>query len=563
LVRLNVDLGTDALTGLSTTVVISPDGRRLVYPARGPDGKQQFATRLLEQAQHTLLPGTVGGQDPFFSPDGKWVGFFADGKLKKISVEGGTLVVLCDATNPRGGSWGEDGNIVAALTQVSPLSRLPEAGGIPQLLTKLTDGAITHRWPQVLPGGRAVLFTTSATSVGLDDAEIGVIALKTGATKIVHSGGYYGRYVPSGHLVYVHQGVLFGVAFDVDRLEIRGAPVPLADDVAAFSGTGGGEFDFSPTGTFMYETGRLPAQGWPIVWLDSFGNTQPLLNTPGAYYTPRFSPDGRRLALGVSTKGSDIFVFDWRREATARLTFDGHSTLPVWSPDGRYIAFRSGSGGFGLWIARSDGAGEPQRLLETRNSSVPWSFSPDGRLLAYHEVTPETGFDLWVLPIDTHDPDHPKAGSPRLFLRTPFNERRPTFSPDGRWIAYDANESGVDDVYVRPFPEPGGKWQISTGGGTYPHWSQNGHELFFEAADQRIMVVEYSANGNSFIPAKPRVWSDRKLFNPGLAHADLAPDGSRFAILAPLENADAEKGSVHVTFLLNFFDELRRRVPNR
>jgi serine/threonine-protein kinase len=413
LVRLNVDLGPDALTGLSSTVAISPDGRRIVFPARGPDGSQQLATRLLDQAQATLLPGTGGGQDPFFSPDGQWVGFFANSKLKKASVLGGVPVALCDVATPRGGSWGEDGTIIAPPTQLSPLARVPDAGGAPQRLTRLVKGEITHRWPQVLPGGQAVLFTASPTSVALDVANIEVTVLKTGTTKILHRGGYYGRYLPGGHIVYVHQGVLFAVGFDVDRLEVRGTAVPLVDDVAGFAGTGGGQFDFSRTGTLVYLPGKTQVQGWPIVWLDSSGNTQSLLSTPGAYFFPRFSPDGRLLALGASTIGQDIFVYDWRREAMTRLTFDGSSSLPVWSPDGRYIAYRSGSGAFGIWWVRSDGAGQPRKLLETGNNVVPWSISADGRRLAYQEVNPESGFDIWTLPLDMsfRSPQNRQAGA--------------------------------------------------------------------------------------------------------------------------------------------------------
>jgi len=192
-----------------------------------------------------------------------------------------------------------------------------------------------------------------------------------------------------------------------------------------------------------------------------------------------------------------------------RLSFEGRSGLPVWSPDGRHIAYRSASGGFRVWWVRSDGAGAPQLLLESPNNLVPHSFSPDGRPLAYQEVSPETGYDLWTLPLDISDPDRPKPGKPEPFLRTPAAELGPAFSPDGRWIAYRSNESGSDEIYVRPFPGPGGKWQVSTVGGSSPFWSRNGRELFYEASDRRIMVLEYTVEGNSFMPGTPRVWSDR------------------------------------------------------
>ena len=290
LVRLSVDLGPDAMTGLNLTAAISPDGRRLVFPARGPDGKQQLATRLLDQAQATLLPGTENGRDPFFSPDSQWVGFFADGKLKKISVQGGAPVTLCDAPSDFGASWGEDGTIIAALNSVSGLSRVPAAGGTPQPLTRLGKGEVTHRWPQILPGGQAILFTASPDQPGMENASVEAMSLKSGVTKTLVAEGYFGRYLPAngtrGYLVYLHQGVLFGAAFDPDRLEVQGTPVPLLEDVAASPIQGGGQFDFSGApsghGTLVYLAGKGAAQTWPVVWLDSSGKMQPLIATPGA-----------------------------------------------------------------------------------------------------------------------------------------------------------------------------------------------------------------------------------------------------------------------------------------
>jgi serine/threonine-protein kinase len=325
--------------------------------------------------------------------------------------------------------------------------------------------------------------------------------------------------------------------------------------------TGGGQLDFSRTGTLVYLTGQGTAAAWRVMWLDSSGKTQPLLANPGAYFFPRVSPDGRRLAFAATAKGQDVFVYDWQGESTTRLTFDGRSSLPIWTPDGKHIAHRSSSGGFSLWWRRGDGGGEAQRLLQRQYNVVPESFSPDGRRLLYQEVNAETGFDLWTL-LDVSDPDHPKPGKPELFLRTPADERAAMFSPDGRWIAYRSNESGTDEVYVRPVSGGGGKWQISTGGGGPAFWAKNGHELFYQGSDRRIRVVDYKADGASFMPGKPRVWCDRQIFDPGVSHLDLAPDGKCFAILVPPDNPGKEKGSVHVTFLLNFFDELRRRIPN-
>jgi serine/threonine-protein kinase len=561
LTRLSVDLGPDALTGLNLTVAISPDGRRLVFPARGPDGKQLLATRLLDQAQPTLLAGTEGGADPFFSPDGQWVGFFVGTQLKKTSAEGGVPVNLGSpaVANTMGASWGQDGNIIAGSALSLPLSRIPASGGTWQPFTKLASGEITHRWPQVLPGGEAILFIASPSAAGLDNGSVEAISLKTGEVKVVQHGGYYGRYLPSGHLVYVHQGVLFGAGFDLSRLEVRGAPVPLLRDVAASPVTGGGQFDFSSTGTFLYAAGKSAAQVSHVAWLDSSGKTQPLLATMGTYASPRLSPDGKMLAY---IDGADLFVYDTERDTTSRLTFAGHAATSVWAPDGKHILFESIEKGFSFFWVRCDGSGQPQEILRSSNVIVPWSFSRDGRRLAYREQDPGARSDLWTMPLDLADPDHPKPGRPEPFLRTPYDELVPRFSTDGHWIAYRSNESGSNEIYVRPFPNAnGGRWQISSGGGLYALWSSNGYELFYETADGRIVVVDYSVDGGSFVPGKPRLWSDKQLFFTGTSNLDLAPDGKRFAVLALPDAPPGEKGTVHVTMLLNFFDELKRKIP--
>lgn len=562
LTRMSVDLGPEAMTGLNTTVAISPDGRRLVFPARDSNGKQQLATRTLDQAEPTLLVGTDGAFDPFLSPDGEWIGFFAGGQLNKISVRGGAPVALCPAPQSYGATWSEDGTIIAALNIMAPLSKIPAGGGAPIPINRLTAGEVTDRWPQILPAADAVLFTTSSHLANQENGDIKAVSLRTGQVKVLVHGGYYGRYLPSGHLVYVRQGILFGVGFDVARLEVRGSPVPLLQNLAANATSGGGQFDISGEtsgGTLVYLSGAASAQRWRVMWLDGSGKMQPLIALPGTYTSPRLSPDGRKLSFVID---GDAYVYDLDRATTTRLTFTRDVVTPVWAPDGRHLVVRSSSGSFTVSWIRSDGAGEPQRLMENQDVVVPWSFSPDGKHLAFQWRNSETGNDLWTLPLDLTDPEHPKPGKPELFLRTPAEELTQTFSPDGRWVAYRSNESGANEIYVRPYPNAiGGKWQISAGGGLYGLWSKNARELFYETQDNRIMVVEYTANGNSFVAGKSRLWSPQQLFFPGNANLDLAPDGKRFVVLSMPEQAGLGQGSVHVMMLQNFFDEIRRRVP--
>jgi serine/threonine protein kinase len=569
LTRLSVDLGPDAMKGVQLTAAISPDGRRLVFPTSGANGKQQLATRLLEQAQSAVLPGTENGSDPFFSPDSQWVGFFADGKLQKISVQGGAPMTLCDSQGNSGASWGEDGTVIAALGLLSPLTRVPAAGGVPQPLPRLRKGELTHRWPQILPGGLAVISTVSARGSGMGDASIEAMSVSSGVAKTLVAEAYFGRYLPSGngkgYLVYLHQGVLFGAAFNPVRLELEGAPVPLLEDVASNGAQGGGQFDFSMApsghGTLVYLAGKPAAHTWPVMWLDSSGKMSPLIATPGLYGQPRFSPDGHRLAMTMSTSsGTNIYSYDLDRGTTTQLTFTGHVDLPVWYPDGKHLVFLSGSD-YEFWWIRADGSGQAQRIFEAKNPVVPWSFSPDGRRLAYRETTSETGIDILTLPLDASDPDHPKAGASEPFLQSPADKRVPMFSPDGKWIAYRSNESGRIEVYVQSFPAGrGGKSLVSTGGGLYGVWSQNGRELFYETPDNRIMVVDYSVTGDTFVAGKPRLWSEQRLSYLGNSNLALAPDG-RFAVFPMPDAASSEKGTVHVTFLQNFLDELRRRIP--
>jgi serine/threonine-protein kinase len=486
------------------------------------------------------------------------VGFFAGGKLKKISVHGGVPVVLCISSNGRGASWGEDHKIIAALNLAGGLSQVPDNGGTPQVITKLHSGEQSHRWPQVLPGGDLVLFTAPSHLIRDDNANIEILSLKTGQVTVVFRGGYFGRYLPTGHLLYLHQGVLFGAKFDLDRLAVRGNVTPLAENPAANPLTGAGQFDFSEASSgpqiFGYLAGRT-AQKWRVDWFEASGKTRPLIANPGVYTIPRFSPDGKKLAF-IDEDGSPN-VYDLERGTSTRIAPGPAGGNIVWAPDGKHVVYAYGGDLF--WV-RSDAVGSPQRLME-KGFTGAWSFSPDGHWLAYFDVNAETGTDIWVMPLDTTNPDNPKPGTPQPFVRTAANELLPRFSPDGRWIAYKSDETGRDEIWVRPFPaRTQEQHQISDGGGMYGLWSNSRHELFYETLDHRIMLVEYSVDGGGFHPGKPRLWADRQIFYSGASNLDIAPDGKGFAVLT-LPQSAPDQASIRVTMLLNYPDLFKRTIP--
>jgi Tol biopolymer transport system component/DNA-binding winged helix-turn-helix (wHTH) protein len=580
MMRLSVDLGPEAIRGRAENgeffhPVISPDGTRLVFPAKAADGSEQLAVRRLDQSTVTILAGTEGAGDPFFSPDGEWIGFFAGQKLKKIPLQGGGVVSLCDTTGlEQGASWGEDGAIIANLDNYH-LFRVPVMGGEPQVIGKPEQhGERTWRWPQVLPGGENVLFTgaVAASRAAYDSAKIEVLSLKSGRVKVVRRGGYFGRYLSSGHLIYFRQGTLYGEPFDLGRLETRGAPAPLLEDIADSDGASG-RVSFSRTGMLLYASGAIRTGVAPLAWLDSAGKSQrvvsPSIGTSRQAETPRLSPDGNRLALAVA---GDLYIYDLQRGTVTRLTFDAAlNRQPVWMPDAQHIVYLSdvpaSNDEFGIWWIRTDGSSQPEKLFGERTPPQVSSISPDGRTLAFVRTGRDRPLEIWTLPLDLNDPDHPKPGQPEPLAREPLSQVDPAFSPDGRWIAYVSNNgTGTGgQITVRPFPSApsAGKWQVSESGAKFPVWSRNRSELFYVSSDNRIMVARYTANEHSFVPEKPRQWSPAAIFRPGynaLWNLDIAPDGRRFVVLAPPESRSEESTTVHATILLNFFDELRRRL---
>ena len=569
-VRLSVELTPDASiasSAVGAATILSPDGLLVAFVAqKGGSGSSQLYVRRLDQLQATSLSGTDDADSPFFSPDGLWIGFFAGGKLKKVSVTGGAAVTLCDAPNGRGGAWADDGTIVLSPSPArTSLVRVASAGGKPEPVTSLAEGEATQRWPQVLPGSTAVLYTSSSSPGDFGDANLVVQPLPSGARKIVQRGGYYGRYLPSGHLAYMHDGKLFAVTFDLDRLEVTGQPVPALEGVASNADTGGAQFAVSASGTLVYLPGQSAGSGALIHWMDQKGKTTPLRATLVNWSNLLFAPDGRRLAMQIAGPGpSDIWVYEWARDTLTRLTFDpAFDSKPVWTPDGRRIGFasaRADKSTLNLYWQRADGTGDAQRLTESNNQQRPASWHPSGKFLAFEEPNPATSWDLMILPMEGDEVSGWKPGKPSVFVNTPSAEREPMFSPDGQWLAYHSNESGRNEVYVRPFPGPGGKWQISTGGGSYPTWSRTKRELFYSLNGQ-IMVASFGAEGDTFRAEKPQRWSDgRYLERAGNRGFDLHPDGERLAVALPVQTPSDTKQD-KVVFIFNFLDELRRIAP--
>ena len=439
-----------------------------------------------------------------------WVAFFADGKLKRVAVAGGPVATICDAPGGRGGAWGEDGTIVfsparagAALMRVSP------AGGEPQPVTTLAEGDVTHRWPQVLPGGRAVLYSAHTNPVGFDNARIIVQDVPLGAAKTVVRDGYYGRYLPSGHLVYMRDGTLFAVRFDLQRLEVVGAAQPVIENVANNAASGGAEIAFSNNGTLAFVPGRTVTGAAAILWGDAGRRLPALRSDPSIWSGPRFSPDGRSLAMAVLDRGqNDIWVYDWTADRMQRQTVGaGDNESPAWSPDGQRIVFSSSRGrasGSNLFWQRADSTSDVQQLTDTETLKRPHSWHPDGRQLLYTEIG-NTSTDVMLLPIDGNERDGWKPGTPKPFLNGRFGELNAMFSPDGRWVAYEADETGQYEVYVTPFPGPGPRLQISTRGGAWPTWSKTAQELFFSMPGA-IVSVPYRIEKGTFIAGKAAVW---------------------------------------------------------
>jgi eukaryotic-like serine/threonine-protein kinase len=535
-----------------SAVALSPDGTHLAYVAR-QGNMQQLYLRALDSLEVRPVAGTEGAVGPFFSPDAQWLAFFAAGKLKKVSVSGGAALTLSDATNPGGASWGSQGLIAFAPTGVGDLQEVPDAGGTPQPLTHFEKGDTTHRWPEFLPSGKAVLFAAARNAINFTTSQVAVQSVGTGERRNLVQGGTQPRYAPTGHLVYAQGGSLMAVPFDPQRLTTTGAAVPVVEGALQSSVSGAAQYSFSATGSLVYVLGGVQSAQSKLVWVNRNGTEQPLAAPARAYLNPRLSPDGRQIAVAITEQESHLWLYDLARQTLTRLTFEGSTNgNPTWTPDGKRIAFSSNrDGAINIFWQLADGSGGLERLTTSQYLHAPASWSPDGQLLAFFEVNPTTQRDLWVLRMSDR--------KPQPFLRTELDEAVPQFSPDGRWLAYISNETGRHEIYVQSYPGPGGKWQISTEGGTEPAWNRNGRELFYRSGD-KMMAVEI-ATQPGFTAGSPRM-----LFEGGYETApfpstnyDVSPDGQRFLMIKPSEAGEAAPTQINV--VLNWFEELKQKVP--
>jgi serine/threonine-protein kinase len=576
LLRFIDDSGQQINASLSfgPSIAISKDGLRIAFVTSTPEGKGRLAVRSMSSAKAAVLSGTEGVPvSPFFSPDGLWLGFFSESKLKKISVEGGAAVTLCDVGGsglPRGGYWGSDDNILFA-TQRSPVMRVSASGGTPQPATDLTKDEVTNRFAQLLPGGEAFVFTASHDNNVWEDATIFVETIKTKSRKPLIKGGYFGRYVPAGdrngYLLYVHEGVVFAAPMDLRELSLTGPGVPVLEDVSGLSANGFVQLDVSESGTVVYVPGSTGQDEHSLALMDLDGKSQ-VLSAPLTNYlgTARPSPDGTRLLVRIAdASGTDLSVYDVASRRMTRLTFTKGpiSNNGVWTPDGKHIVFGIANqlAGPGLYWIRADGAGEPQRLVD--HYIVPYSFSPDGKRVLYI-AGPGTGADewgIWTLPLDLDDPEHPKARGPELFLKSAAALGNPAFSPDGKWIAYISTEPR-SHAFVRPFVPnssgTGGKWEISDDTATSAFWSRTANELFLWSQAAGTRVVSYKTTADTFVASSPRAVMEKpqmRLAGP----PELMPDGKHFIVAT--SGAEIPQ-QTHLSFLLNFSDELKRLLAS-
>jgi serine/threonine-protein kinase len=533
---------------------LSPDGKLVAFVAQptsshSSGGATKLFLRALDELDAKPIVDTEGARLPFFSHDGQWVGFDlpgggADG-LMKVPVSGGAPVSIADAGAHSGTSWGPEGRIVYTRSNASGLSSVSAEGGKVESLTDIdrAQGEKSHRWAEVLPGGKAVVYTLISDDIlTTDDASIVVLLLETGESHVLIEGGMYARYSATGHLVYARDASLLAVPFDLNALELSGTPVPVLESVATFPSTGAALFAISSNGSLLYAPGGELGTDRRVLLVDRDGETQPLIDTPRMFGEPRLSPDGSSLAMQIDGANISLWAYDISHGTLMRLTSRFDNASPVWAPTGDRLAYLSARDfPHHIYSTGLDGTGEAEWLTTSDYHQRPSSWSSDGKFLAYVERG-----DIWVLSLEEERKSQP-------YLQTDFQERRPVFSPNSKWLTYESDESGRFEVYVRAFPEPGRRWQVSTGGGTRPRWSRNGDDLFYRDG-ARMMVVEVNAD------ADLRLGTPKMLFERESARGtfDVMLDGQRFVMV---DNSQAVPLPTQLVLVQNWAEELKRLVP--
>jgi Tol biopolymer transport system component len=505
-------------------------------PAMSSMMGSQIYVRSIDQGGIRPVEGAVGDA-PFFSPDSKWLGFWhaPTRTLRRVALSGGASVKICDAeSGVSGAAWGPDGTIVFAWFD---LFRVSADGGEPKLLLKVDEknGERFYRHPSFLPGGKAILFTISTEDTeSYDNGRIAVLSLETGEKKILLEGGSSARYAPSGHLVYAHDGKLLAVPFNLRKLQVTGPPVPVIDGVFMSSNTGMAAFLISSDGSLLYAVGGVEGGQRVPVWVDRKGAATPLPLPVHSYLHPRLSPDERQMAIEVEGPAHDFYTYDFSRGALTKLSFDGASHWPMWTPKGDRITFRSWkTGTMTMWWVPVDRSTAPELLTSIGSMQSPESWSPDGKALAFTQMdNPQDGSDVYVLPMDGDR-------RPRPLLKSRFVEGSPKFSPDGKWLAYSSDESGHSEVYAMAYPGPGPTVQISTNGGTDPMWRPKGGEIYYRNGDQMMTVA--ITDPTKLVVSKPAVlWKGHYLAGvgsscgmsgPTSANYDVTADGARFLMI--------------------------------
>jgi serine/threonine protein kinase/Tol biopolymer transport system component len=515
---------------------LSPDGSRLVYVAH-VGGTTQLFERLMDRLEVRPIPDTERAFAPFFSPDGQSVGFFAGAELKVVSLLGGESVTLCDVAMHSGGIWGDDGMIY--FIGRGGLSRVPSSGGNSDLLGTESD-RLMGGYPQVLPGSKAVLISSESDAM--------VFSLETGEKRILVRGGQHVQYLPTGHLIYARAGVIEAVPFNLTTLEVTGRPAPVLDGVLLDSGVGIAQLAFSNDGLLVYAPGSDTCRTIPS-WIDRQGNVEPLAMPALIYGALKLSPDGKQLAIVVKELQSNIYIFDIARQTKTQLTLEGDNIYPLWTPDGKHVVFcchREGQENWSLFCAPADGSGEAELLCSRPFKLAPYSWSPDGKLLALYDGHR----DISLLSLEGERKLEP-------IIQTQSIEVLPAFSPDGRWIAYSSNRDGEFQIYVRPYPAMDRIIPISREFGEEPIWSVSGDELFYRNRD-KWMVVSISTEPE-FAAGTPQVVFQGPYGQVSGLSYDVAPDGQRFLVLKP-QYDDSQIRELHV--VTNWFEELKRLVPS-